>query len=91
MTARIHILLDEADKARYRRQAEREGKSLGAWLRDAAEERLKAAEARRSLKSRRDLEAFFSECDAREERDEPDWEDQKSLIARSRTRGLDSV
>jgi len=89
MTARIHVLLDEADKARYRRQAEREGKSLGAWLREAAEERLRAAEEQRSLRSRSDLAAFFAECDARETAVEPDWDDQKALIFRSKTRGLD--
>jgi hypothetical protein len=91
MTARIHILLDEADKARYRRLAAREGKSLGAWLREAAEDRVRATAARRSLRSREDLEAFFAECDGRETKREPDWEEQESLIARSKTHGLDGL
>jgi hypothetical protein len=89
MTARIHILLSEADKARYRLQAEREGKSLGAWLREAAEERLVVSAERSSLRTREDLERFFAACDAREIGAEPDWEEQKRLIERSRTMGLE--
>lgn len=89
MPARIHILLDEADKARYRRQAEREGMSLGAWLREAAEEKLAAAEAARAIRSVEDLRAFFADCDRREARPEPDWREHRRVIERSRSEGLD--
>lgn len=89
MTARIHVLLSEADKARYRLQAEREGKSLGAWLREAAEERYHASAASASLRTRDALERFFAACDARETAAEPDWEEQERLIRASRTRELD--
>ena len=89
MSTRIHIVLDPEDKARYRAQAEREGKSLAAWLREAAEERLKTARSRASLRSRDALEAFFASCDARETEREPDWPEHRAVIERSRLRGLD--
>ena len=89
MASRIHIVLDDAEKARYRRQAQREGKSLGAWLREAAEDRLRTAAARRDLRSRSGLEQFFAECDQREPGTEPDWQDHRALIERSRLSGLD--
>ena len=89
MTARIHVLLPEADKARYRMQAQREGMSLGAWLREAAEERYRAAASQPDLRSREALEDFFALCDERGEGREPDWEEWKRLMAESRTRGMD--
>jgi hypothetical protein len=89
MANRVHVLLDDAEKARYRAQAAREGKSLGAWLRAAAEERLGAAAMHRDLRSRRSLEQFFAECDGREAGEEPDWEAHRAVIERSRTGGLD--
>lgn len=89
MTTRIHIPIDEADKARYRRHAEREGKSLAAWLRDAAEERIRASEEGRQLRTREALERFFDECDERETRPEPDWEEHRKVIDRSRAQRLD--
>ncbi len=89
MSTRIHLVIDEADKARYRRQAEREGKSLGAWLRAAAEERLRRAEDRPDLRDAAALERFFEACDARETGREPDWGEQKRIIATSRTAGLE--
>ncbi len=39
MSERIHIVVDAADKERYRRQAAREGKTLSDWLREAAAEK----------------------------------------------------
>src|SRR5688572_17675459 len=89
MTSRIHILLDEDEKARYRRHAEREGKSLGAWRRAPAEDRIRASEGRRPLRTRGELERFFAESDARETGDEPDWAEHLQNIERSRLRGLD--
>jgi hypothetical protein len=89
MTSRVHVLLDDVEKARYRAQAAREGKSLGAWLRAAAEERLRAATMQRDLRSRRSLERFFAECDERETGQEPDWDAQREMIERSRVGRLD--
>ena len=87
--ARIHILLDDAEKARYRRQADREGKSLGAWLREAAEEKLTAAESRSRIGSVEELSRFFRTCDDRETQPEPDWEEHQKVMGRSRTEGLE--
>lgn len=89
MSTRIHIVLDESDKARYRRQAEREGKSLGAWLRDAAEERLRAVSGSPGLRTRGDLQRFFAACDDHEVDPEPDWAQHRAVIEGSRVRGLD--
>ena len=89
MSTRIHLVLDAAAKARYRAQAEREGKSLAEWLREAAEDRLRAARDRRSLRSPEALEEFFAACDAREGDPEPDWSEHRTVIERSRVRGLD--
>lgn len=88
MDTRIHILVREADKARYRHQAEREGKSLGAWLREAAEEKLEAARSRR-FQSPEELRSFFEDRDAEEHAPEPDWEEHRRVIERSRTEGIE--
>lgn len=88
MDTRIHILVREADKARYRHQAEREGMSLGAWLREAAEEKLEAARERR-FTSVDDLRSFFEDRDALESSPEPDWTEHRRVIERSRTTGAE--
>ncbi|MFQ6046283.1 MAG: hypothetical protein ACE5PT_07990 [Gemmatimonadales bacterium] len=85
---RIHLLLDEAEKERYRRQAEREGKSLAAWLREAAREKLSAAERQPRIETGAELRAFFEACDARELRKEPDWEEHRRVIEHSIRSGL---
>ena len=85
---RIHVLLDEADKERFRRQAEREGKSLSAWLRDVALQRLAALERRTSIATVTELDAFFSACDAREHGREPDWNEHRRVIEESKRSGL---
>ena len=86
MDTRIHILVREADKIRYGRQAEREGKSLGAWLREAAEEKLAATEVCR-FEDPEELQGFFRACDAREEGAEPDWDQHRKVIESSRRAG----
>lgn len=87
--ARIHLVLDDTMKARYLRQADREGKSLSEWLRDAAEEKLAAAASRSRIGSAEELHRFFLACDDRETRPEPDWEDHQRVVDRSRAAGLD--
>ena len=86
MTSRIHIVVDEEDKERFRRQAEREGKSLSAWLREAARARL--SERRESaLDTGEELRAFFEACDDRESAPEPDWEEHRRVVERSARSG----
>ena len=87
--ARIHFVVKEPDKVRYQSQARRENKSLGAWLREAAEEKL-AATTGSGRFTLTDLRRFTAECDAREKGyREPDWEEHKRTIAGSKVRGLD--
>lgn len=81
MSARIQVLADPGDKARWREQAAREGKSLGAWIREAAEEKYVASRGRCRLRTVSDLQRFFAECDAMEgEGAEPEWEEHKRVI-----------
>lgn len=82
MTSRIHIVVDEEDKERFRRQAEREGKSLSAWLREAARARLSERRAS-ALDTAEELRAFFEACDDRESAPEPDWEEHRRVVERS--------
>lgn len=87
--SRIHFLVPETDKIRYLSQAHCEGKSLGAWLREAADEKLAAARPAGRF-SVADLRAFHRRCDAAEAgRKEPNWSEQKRLIAESKVRGLE--
>lgn len=87
MSERIHVVVDAAEKARFRRMAEKEGKTLSAWLRDAARERLVAAQDDADLGTVEALDTFFEECDGRERGREPDWEEHADVIRRSRATG----
>ena len=93
MTSRTHIVLDEARKARYRSEAAREGKSLGAWMREAAEEKM-ARSAPRRFASVQEFDEFIAECQARSaagggfER-EPDWEETRKVILDAKIGGLE--
>jgi hypothetical protein len=83
MAERIHIIVERAEKERFRRLAAREGKSLSEWLRDAARARLATARQESLLDSEAALRDFFAACGAREEGREPDWPVHASVIARS--------
>jgi hypothetical protein len=87
MTDRIHVLVDRAEKERFRRAAARRGMSLSEWLREAGEEKLLASSERSSLESAEALLAFFAECDASEPGAEPDWEIHREVIEGSRSSG----
>ena len=86
---RIHIVVDAEEKARFRQQARREGKSLGAWLRDAAREKLEAARSEVRIDTPEELQRFFRQSDAREKDREPDWQEHRRVMDRSRVQGLD--
>jgi hypothetical protein len=83
MIERIHLVVRREEKERYRRMAVRAGKSLSEWLRDAAHEKLVAAEADVGLESADRLRGFFADCDRRETGREPDWESHREVIERS--------
>lgn len=85
--ARIHFVVQEAAKSSYRTQARREGKSLGGWLREAADEKLSAARPRKFTVA--ELRAFNAECDGRRSDGvEPDWGGAKRVVADSRVAGM---
>lgn len=89
---RIHFVLEEAEKSRYQSQAASEGKSLSAWMREAAAEKLGAAEATARFRSVEELRQFVKECRGRAGAGrEPDWADTKRLIAESKLHGLPEV
>jgi len=87
MVDRIHLVLDAAEKERFRRMAVREGKTLSAWVRDAARDRAASMEALEGLETEEDLHRFFDACDARESGCEPDWTEHEHVIQRSKTSG----
>ena len=60
--SRIHFVVKETAKMAYQSQARREGKSLGEWLREAAEEKLAAASSRKFTVE--ELREFAAKCDA---------------------------
>ena len=84
--SRIHVIIDSSEREAFRPQAQREGRSLSEWLREAGRERLQRAQAR-ALRSGADLPAFFADLDARRDDDRPeeDWEAVKDRIAAART------
>lgn len=79
MSTRIHIVVDEDEKERFRREAAREGSSLSEWLREAARERLAEGDERR-LDTLDELGAFFRGCDERESGVEPEWDRHERKI-----------
>ena len=85
---RVQLLIPDEDRVRLVHQARRERMSLSAWLRDAALERLDRQSQARRFASGADLDSFFADCDALTESDtEPDWEQHRLVIERSRGRG----
>lgn len=86
MADRIHLVVERAEKERFRRLAARQGKSLSEWLREAASEKADRL-ADRTLSDRASLEEFFRECGERERGREPDWASHRSVIERSKRSG----
>lgn len=80
--ARIHLVIPDDDRERYADQARREGLTLSAWLRLAAESRCELWSASDVFKSREEVEDFFRKCDALSGLvPEPDWELQKVAMS----------
>ena len=89
--SRIHFIVKETAKIRYQDQARREEKSLGEWMREAADEKLASARPRRFTVE--ELREFAAKCDARHPPGarEPDWPEIKRMIAESKIAGLDDI
>lgn len=87
MAERVQVILKPEEKLRLQQQAEREGSSLSAWLRQVALERLAQSEASGRFGSVTELRELFARCQELEQGQEPDWELQKRLIEESRRSG----
>jgi hypothetical protein len=87
MAERVQVILKPEEKVRLQRQAEREGSSLSAWLRQVALERLAERAAKGRFRTSSELREFFERCSAQEQEREPDWEVQRSVIDVSRRSG----
>lgn len=83
---RVQVIVDEREKERFERQADADGVSLSAWLRDAGRERLAARQARRRM-TLGDLRKLFAAATAREVGREPDWTEHLAAMEGSRARG----
>lgn len=86
MANRVQVILSNADKERFSREAARAGMSLSAWLREAGHHRIRT-EASDSRMTPEELEAFLATCRKRETGTEPDWEQHLGIIRRSRLSG----
>ena len=90
--ARVQLIIPDEDKARFVRQARKEGLTFSAWLRAAARERLQERQRAERFESPEDLQRFFEKCDAREGPGmEPDWDEHLQTLHESKTSGLPGV
>lgn len=87
MSIRVQVILEESEQEAIRREARRQGVSLSAWMRRAAQERLQRQAEAQDLATEQDLQAFFAACDERETGVEPDWDEHRSVIDSSRGSG----
>ncbi|MDY6837898.1 MAG: hypothetical protein SWH78_07985 [Thermodesulfobacteriota bacterium] len=83
MSVRIQVVLNEQEAARFKSQAQKESKSMSAWLRDAGRKMLETNKPYQSLTEATSLKDFFKKCNKRERGKEPDWEEHKKLIVES--------
>ena len=86
--ARVQLIVPDADRDRFVVQARREGMTLSAWLRAAAQARLDERQRVKRFESPEDVREFFRACDAIEGPEaEPDWSEHLRVINRSRASG----
>ena len=86
--ARVQLVLTDEDKDRYTHQARKAGKSLNAWLREAASEKLVQSQNQGNINTVEELRAFYRVCDENIDIErEPDWEDHKKVIETSKSGG----
>jgi len=92
--ATIQLTVPDDERAHFAEQARRAGKSLDAWLLDAARQHAGNLDAHtdRRFKSQEELQNFFQKCETLPgpER-EPDWEEHLQNIDESRRQGLPAV
>lgn len=89
MAVRIQVVLDEAERAEFRRHARLEGQSLSAWLKTAGRARIAEKQNQRPFTDPESLAAFFRRCDERAgSGTEPDWAEHRRLLEESKIRSL---
>ncbi len=86
--ARVQLIINDKKRSCYLHQARKEGLTLSAWLRAAADERIERSSHVQTFESISDLEDFFAKCgnlDAQEK--EPDWDQHLAVIDQVRSQG----
>jgi len=86
MGGRIQVIVEEHEKQRFRAAAQRASMSLSSWLKRCAFLALEESETAAPCDIG-GLRQFFDQCDAQEEGSEPDWSEQKHIIATSSSSG----
>ena len=90
--ATIQIVITEEDRQRFAEQAEREGKTLDAWLISVARQQIaepKTGKRMRKFKSRDEIRTYLrSHSDLDKLEREPDWEEHLRIIDLSKRQGL---
>ncbi len=85
MSSRVQVILSEAEREAFRRQAAAKKMSLSTWLREAGLKQL-AAEQTGPLRTVAELREFFGSL-PEEPGTEPDWDEHVRVMAESRRRG----
>lgn len=86
MTKRVQVLLDDEEKAKLERGAKQLGRSLSAFVREAALGRLAEIESQKRF-TKSELKEFFKQCGKLEQGKEPDWEEHLQVIRGAIGRG----
>ena len=93
--ARVQLIIPDEDRAKFVQQAKKEGLSFSAWLRAAAQDRLREGRRRGRITTVEELDEIFRRIDARHEAEglgpEPDWEEHKRVINTPRKSVLDAA
>lgn len=84
MSHKIQVIVDDAEWPIFQTAAAQVGLSLSAWFREAAQLKLELAQRQPRLGTPTALQAFFAECADRESGTEPDWQQHKDVLNRSR-------
>lgn len=85
MSSRVQVILSEAQREAFRRQAAAKKMSLSTWLREAGLKQL-AVEQAGPLRTAAEVREFFKSLPD-EPGAEPDWDEHLRVMADSRRRG----
>ena len=86
--ARFQLLIPDEDRDRFAHQAHLEGMALSAWLRAAAEDRIKRRERLKPFSSSADVREFFqAHEDSGSDLREPDWKEHLKTLGESKLVG----